>query len=389
MHRPLTIFLSYRRADASEVRGLEGAVRLRGVRTWRDVNDLPLGGATEDEILEAIGGRTDGLVLYATPRLYEPNSRFIWEKELPAADARWQRDGYPVIVIYRGTTPAELSARCRSLGLTDFGALTNGTWIPARDDAGPAETAVARAQASVATGILRTLLARRPQSPQTTLVLRSFQMADHPDGALLDVDWTSALEAADRDDWTYDLLPALRDIREELQRAQREALVVHPNARLSVCTAFGMEFPLASRFRIRLIGRDRKEWPQEPGPSPVSFSLERTDGAAPERAVVALGFTRDLHESASAVATTVDAGLLLELKPDGLQLDQMLRPLTEAIGAQLRALASRGVRDFHVLVAGPAPMAVAVGRQLHALGDVTLYYADRERQPAAAFTRSV
>ena len=57
-----------------------------------------------------------------------------------------------------------------------------------------------------------------------------------------------------------------------------------------------------------------------------------------------------------------------------------------SIGAELRALANLGVNDFHLLLAAPAPMAVAIGRQLHALGRVSLYYANADRQPVRAFT---
>src|SRR5713101_473733 len=77
---PLTTFVSYRRKDADEVRGLEAELRLRGIRTWRDVNDLHLGGATEKDILHGIATESDAFILYATPRLYERDSTFIWDK---------------------------------------------------------------------------------------------------------------------------------------------------------------------------------------------------------------------------------------------------------------------------------------------------------------------
>jgi hypothetical protein len=63
-----------------------------------------------------------------------------------------------------------------------------------------------------------------------------------------------------------------------------------------------------------------------------------------------------------------------------------VRPIAQSVGDELRALASEGVRDFHVVLSAPAPLAVAIGRQLHALGRVSLYYADEHRMLARAFT---
>lgn len=160
MTTPLTAFLSYRRTDAADLRLLERALRLRGVRTWRDVNDVPLGGATEEEIVRAIATETDAFVLYASPRLYEADSTFIWQKELPVADARWRANRYPVVVLYRGTTPDQLSSRCKDLGLTDFGSVANGEWVPLRGERADDPEARRRALREVAGRVLGTLLGR-------------------------------------------------------------------------------------------------------------------------------------------------------------------------------------------------------------------------------------
>jgi CBASS immunity sensor of nucleotide second messenger signals/TIR domain-containing protein len=377
------MFLSYRRRDAGEVKRLEQALRLRGVRTWRDVNDVHLGGATEEEILRAIDRETDGFVLYATPELYAPDASFIWAKELPAADRRWRTDGYPVAVLYRDTSPADLSRRCAELGITDFGAEADGAWVPLREDDDASEAGVRHAHAAAARDLLRTGLHRRAPRDGCGVVLRSFPMPDLPP-ALVDIDWAAAIDGEAPPDWSSELFPALRDLCAELERARALKLDMYPHARLSACLAFGIVFPLASRFQIRLMGRGG-EWPQAPGPPPLTPELERIRSRDAARAVIALGFSRDLHEATAALSSTLQAGHVLEVHPSHLLLEKQVRPITEQIGTNLRRLASEGVRDFHLLLAGPAPLAVAVGRQLHALGDLSYYYADEQRQPTLAF----
>ena len=54
LERPATAFLSYAREDAEEVKYLQQQLNVRGVRAWRDVTDLPLGGSNKDEITYAI-----------------------------------------------------------------------------------------------------------------------------------------------------------------------------------------------------------------------------------------------------------------------------------------------------------------------------------------------
>ena len=44
LERPATAFLSYAHEDAEEVKYLQQQLNVRGVRAWRDVTDIPLGG---------------------------------------------------------------------------------------------------------------------------------------------------------------------------------------------------------------------------------------------------------------------------------------------------------------------------------------------------------
>jgi len=44
------------------------------------------------------------------------------------------------------------------------------------------------------------------------------------------------------------------------------------------------------------------------------------------------------------------------------------------IGDRARELHAHGTRELHVVYAGPAALAFLIGRQLHAVGRVAVYY---------------
>jgi hypothetical protein len=114
--RPATTFLSYAREDAEEVIYLQHQLNVRGVRAWRDVTDLPLGGSNKDEITYAIEKESDAFVLYVTPQSLA--SDFIWDVEVPAALSRWDGDySFNIVPILYGVTFGELEKHCAARGL--------------------------------------------------------------------------------------------------------------------------------------------------------------------------------------------------------------------------------------------------------------------------------
>src|SRR5205085_3904711 len=90
MERPATALLSYAREDMEEVKYFQLQLKVRGVRAWRDVTDLPLGGATEGEIVHAIETVADAFVVYVTPNSLD--SDFVWDIEIPVALKRQRND---------------------------------------------------------------------------------------------------------------------------------------------------------------------------------------------------------------------------------------------------------------------------------------------------------
>ena len=105
--RPATAFLSYKRQDAEQVRSLQQHLKARGVRAWRDITDIMLGGFTEYEIVQAIKQESDAFVIYITPECLQ--SDFIWDVEVPAALQRWEQDhAFNIIPILQEVTFAQI-----------------------------------------------------------------------------------------------------------------------------------------------------------------------------------------------------------------------------------------------------------------------------------------
>lgn len=128
LERPATAFLSYAREDAEEVKYLQQQLNVRGVRAWRDVNDLPLGGSNEGEITQAIEQEADAFMLYVTPQSIA--SDFIWDVEVPAALRRWERDrAFNIVPVLRGVTFGELEQHCAGRGLRSLKTF-NGVSLP-------------------------------------------------------------------------------------------------------------------------------------------------------------------------------------------------------------------------------------------------------------------
>jgi len=80
-------FLSYSRRNADEVTGLAQQLKARGLRLWRDVDNLPVGQITEAAVCHAIEVESTGFICYLTPDSML-DSDFIESVELPVAVQR-------------------------------------------------------------------------------------------------------------------------------------------------------------------------------------------------------------------------------------------------------------------------------------------------------------
>jgi hypothetical protein len=390
--RPATAFLSYARKDADEVERLQCELKLRGVRAWRDVTDLALGGYSAEEIARAIADESDALLLYLTPRCLA--SRFIWDIEVPTALRRREQDrDYGIVPIFRGVDTRELDRFCAGRGcppLTDF----NGAFIPERGveeseaTIGAALAAVARrALAATLRLRLRRVGADRTYTPR--LCLRTFPYTPAVDSLDLDLDWLPYF--ADRtpsaDEWRRALLPALRDVKDALSAAGTgRTLHLIVQARLPVALALGAAFPASAHFTLVVEGR-HGAW-STAATDAAGQPLRRASYGGDGDARVALVETAISRKTARAVTESLPSlnlsfGHHLQFTPpegpgdeavkDGVQALAMARQ----IGRELKRLRDEeGVRHVHLFAACPAALAVLLGHQFNAATAITVYHTD-------------
>lgn len=383
----MRVFLSYRRADASEASALERQFALRGLPLWRDVNDLPLGGSTEREIRRGIA-TCDVFVLYVTPRVFA--SDVIWRLEVPAALARARREArrgrlYPIVPVLRGVTTNEFRRRCAGKGVHDF-PTKNAAFVPVHGHVRATVNARRVAFAAAATRLLRSLGPALPRAA-VPVVLRTFE-APEARRAALDLNWSGVLEDASPGVWATELFPALRDVARELARARRRRLQVLAKARLGVAVAFGMVFPLASGFALDVMDR-QGPWPRGRARRPP-LAVSRAHSGLAGRAVIEISLAQDAGRRAAALAASLRASHVRLTPPLGPGRAFDPRPVAGAIAMQVgnvvRELRAEGAQDIHLVFAGPAALALLIGRQLHATGTIHCYYRDAKRGLSEAYT---
>jgi hypothetical protein len=383
-----TLFTSYRREDAAQIEGIEQQLRLRGVRSWRDVRNLEHGAATPEQIRRAIRLETAGFLAFVTKSYLErrrDREDVVWGLELPEAAARWKAGGYPLTPLFSGTRSAALAARCAEEGLPDL-STANGGHAP-ECPASPDELAAAfqsEARAQLRNAIIRS-------DGPLVIAFRSFPMASLPANARLDIDWTAEIDGGTADVWSQQLLPALDDLKGAISTAGVRHLAVHVLTRLGAALAFGIKFPLASGIALVCHGRDGEAWDEDKEGPARPLREDRVayegDGAV---AILELSIVRDLGRDATELALRVHAAHHVRLSTAGADRSTDPRPIARAIAQQVgdvaRTLQSTGVTDLHVLLASPAPLALLIGRQLHALGRVHIYYRDENGHTTRAYS---
>lgn len=102
------LFISYIRKYQSDIKILAQQLKFRGIKLWRDVDDLLKGYGNESQIVRAIRKECFGFLLYITPDLSE--SDFVRLVEIPTAFKKLtQDDTFMFIPVFKNISP--LAAR--------------------------------------------------------------------------------------------------------------------------------------------------------------------------------------------------------------------------------------------------------------------------------------
>ena len=384
LERPATAFLSYKREDAEQVKRLQQHLKARGVRAWRDITDLPLGGSNEHEIVQAIQQETDAFVIYLTPECLQ--SDFIWDIEVRAALQRWEQDQeYKIIPILQGVTFAQVQQNSTTRGyrsLTEFNAVS----LPDPDqdiELYNEELREISQRILKATYALRLRRVGADHNYEPWIVLRTVDYVPPTPSLDLDLDWmelyTSKKEPPPEKDWDELLLPALEDVKKVLSAQTRSRrLHIYVQAYLPAPFTLGHAIPETSRFTLLLEGQ-KETWSTEGAttdPTPLQKQIY-SDHGDPRTAVVVITIERNIAQDVARNIPILGLSYKQHLHfglPGRIESASQALAISHQIRHELRDLCDKGVSHIHLFASLPAALAVMIGYQFNALCPITLYY---------------
>src|SRR5947209_3228472 len=389
--RPATAFLSYKREDAEQVKSLQRHLKARGVRAWRDITNIVLGGFTEHEIVQAIKQESDAFVIYITPECLQ--SGFIWEVEVPAALQRWEEDhAFNIVPILRGVPYAQLQQFCAAHGYRSL-AQFNGVLLPDPDldkEQFNKELRLVAGRILRATYRLRLQRVGADRSYEPCINFHTFDYEPPVSSLDLDLDWTELFESKDEvptsDEWEEILIPALDDVKNMLSaKTSSRQLHMYLNARLAAAIALGAALPAAAHLALLLHG-DHGTWSTTgtaSDPSPLRL-LPFSDKGDAHAALVEIAISRNtapgIAQSLPSLHISYKHHIRFEPKDEPPNSDAVkdashALAMARQIGGELRSLCdNKGISHLHLFAALPVELAAMVGHQLNAVCAVTLYY---------------
>ena len=385
MARPL--FLSYAWADVNEVDQLETLLRLRGVPIWRDRREMTFGTYNEDRAREGIEKTCSGFALYYTDAVLE--SDFILKIELPAMDARRRRGAPPsffagVVLRRAGTFESAAAELARAAGGINLGAAL-GAHVSSEDFEADLHNSANAILDAYLQGELEGEPAIRietrgevPNSEEAPLHLCWHPPLDHD------------IDLYPEEVWERELLPALADLHEALERADApRRLRVRGRLHLSAAFALGWEFRQPSGWSLEL------EHEFVPVRTALADALDHgwrltvepgsLDGE--ERLVVCLHATQDVAEAMREHRRALPPAraTLHVYPPSGEPVRDEVDPaqansLATAIVAEInRARREHQTSETHLYLACPWPLAVLLGWHLSSSGRLVMHEPDVAR----------
>jgi hypothetical protein len=391
LDRPATVFLSYAREDAETVKDLQLRLKVRGVRCWRDVDDMPVGSHTESEIERAIKHDADAIALFLTPSFLQ--SDFIWRVEVPAALRRQKDDPhFHIVPILLGVSFAEVRKFCYNRNLTDVsgfnGLLLSGNGVvltPEEENKMRNEAARRILQAAFALRLRRSN-ANRAYEP--TLFLRTFEVGSRAVSLDLTLDWLNLIyekvQLSTTQEWDEILWPALLDVKHTISKeVLSHRIHLHVKGILPVAIALGFVFREATRITLLLEGQ-QETWSTETHPSekePLPREWIFNEQGEKHTAVIEVATTRSTKQGVDTtlpkIGLTPEYHIRFtssEFSRESVRDAAHARAIARQVGQVCQNLCDeREVTHMHLFVAIPVELAVLIGHQLNALCPITVY----------------
>lgn len=383
MARPL--FLSYAWADEEELDRLETMLRLRGVPIWRDRREMKFGAYNQEGAREGIEKICSGFALYYTDAVLE--SDFILKVELPAMDARRRRGPPPpffagAVLRREGGFESATAELARAAG-----AINLGTALGAHVSGEDFEADLRRAANAILDAYLRS-------EGEPAIRIETRGEVPNSEEAPLHLCWCPPLDHdvarhAEKI-WERELLPALADLREALERADAPRwLRVGGRPHLSAAFALGWEFRQPSGWSLEL---EHEFVPASTSlAEPVDHGWRLTVEPGPldgeERLVVCLHATHDVAEAMREHRRALPpARATLHVYPPSGEpaRDAVDSAQANALAATIAAEINRARREHqtsetHLYLACPWPLATLLGWHLSSSGRLVMHEPDVAR----------
>jgi hypothetical protein len=376
------VFHSYTWNDTDEADRLDRAMRTRGVPVWRDRRNMGWGQYNQEKVRWAIRERCCGFVLHHTPAVLD--STFVCDIELPAMRRRRQSDPrFFSGAVFRYGPLEEATEQLRERAKVELGEPLGSKVIG--DCAG-----LAPAAGQVLGAYLRSQLT---SGEPVTARMETRDTLPDTDSALIHLAWAPPLthdstEYA-QEVWEQELLPALADLRRELQDANATRVMrLGGSMHLSAALALGFEFREPTGWTIacehprmavttEMVKPDLGDWVVSPSPAGGD-----TDG----RLVVCVYASQDVDGAVTRhCADRARARLRLDFSPpDGADRSSMRAEHANALAAAIaqrinQARAEYGTSDTHLYLACPWPFALTLGWHLGSCGRVVAHEATASR----------
>ena len=399
LQRWATVFFSYAHEDTELVRDLQLRINVRGIASWRDVDDLPTGSLVEGEIIRAIEHDADAIALFLTPSCLQ--SDFIWRVEVPAALRRHKRDPhFHIVPLLQGISFAEVQQFCYNRKLADLSrfngiVLADGTTSETKQEQNKKRNDVARRILQDAFALhLRRIHADHSYEP--SIYLRTFVSAPRsiPD---LSLDWQKVIDGKEHiptaQEWEEILWPALLDVKRTIsEKIPSHRIHLFIKGILPVAIALGFVFRETCGIALLLEGQ-KEIWSTETSPSEQELlhcEWTYNDQGDQQIAVIGVATTLSIKQSISETLSVVNftPAYCIQLESSELSGESVRDAAhARAIAQQVRHICRKlcdqqRVRQIHLFVAIPVELAVLIGHQLNALCSITLYeYSKGSYQP--------
>lgn len=381
----MSIFVSYSR-DPERVTQLVQALRVHGLRTWRDQDSLASGEMTRDAVLSELASCDAAMVWLGGGTL---DSDYVRNIELPAIFENNGTSGLRIVPLFVDVSPADGIAAVRAATGLEIGD-HNGHVLGDGDfDAFVARVAAQEVRARLSTA------AQDGRRPVVRCVTRS-DAAGGRDAADLNFNWIREYPS----DGTLPDEPTAGALQRAMHQSVQHVIAVfgagdvdlYLNCHLHIGVALGFEFRRVTGARPRVAVRG-EWWPCGGGHSATSTQPLRERGsvghAGAARTAVEIALSRDTAPLVSSFIAASDTRYRqrTHLAPDGGVDQHAVRGeninawADQCADAIRRGRGQPGVGSVDVFMAAPTGFAVALGWRLNAVGGVRLFHLEGNAGP--------